>query len=170
MSHGSGSWKSEIRVSARSVSSESSLSGCRLPTSCRILTAQKQQASSLASNPIQEGLHHPHDLNTSWRTPPPNNSTLGIRLQHRDFGGDRSIQSIRMASHLGPLKASTWRRKWQPTPVTLPGKSHGRRSLAGYSPWGCKESDTTEQLTNTHTHARTHSVFPTIWIYNCISI
>ena len=39
-----------------------------------------------------------------------------------------------------------WRRKWQPTPVLLPGKSHGRRSLVGYSPWGCKESDTTEQL------------------------
>ena len=32
----------------------------------------------------------------------------------------------------------------QPTPVFLPGKSHGQRSLAGYSPWGCKESDTTE--------------------------
>ena len=31
-----------------------------------------------------------------------------------------------------------WRRKWQPTPVFLPGKSHGQRSLAGYSPWGCK--------------------------------
>jgi len=36
-----------------------------------------------------------------------------------------------------------WRRKWQPTPVFLPGKSHGQRSLAGYSPWGCKELDTT---------------------------
>ena len=31
-----------------------------------------------------------------------------------------------------------WRRKWQPTPVFLPGKSHGERSLAGYSPWGCR--------------------------------
>ena len=39
-----------------------------------------------------------------------------------------------------------WRRKWQPTPVLLPGKSHGRRSLVGYSPWGHKESDTTERL------------------------
>ena len=38
-----------------------------------------------------------------------------------------------------------WRRKWQPTPVLLPGKSHGR-SLVGYSPWGCKESDMTEWL------------------------
>ena len=41
--------------------------------------------------------------------------------------------------------------KWQPTPVFLPGESHGQRSLAGYSPWGCKESDVTE---HTHTHTR----------------
>ena len=37
-----------------------------------------------------------------------------------------------------------WRRKWQPTPVFLPGDSHGQRSLAGYSPWGLKEADMTE--------------------------
>ena len=37
-----------------------------------------------------------------------------------------------------------WRRAWQPTPVFLPRESHGQRSLAGYSPWGCTESDTTE--------------------------
>ena len=37
-----------------------------------------------------------------------------------------------------------WRRKWQFTPVLLPGKSHGQRSLVGYRPWGRKESDTTE--------------------------
>ena len=35
-----------------------------------------------------------------------------------------------------------WRRAWQPTPVFLLGESHGQRSLAGYSPWGLKESDT----------------------------
>ena len=40
-----------------------------------------------------------------------------------------------------------WRRKWQPTPVFLPGIFHGQRSLAGYCPWRCKESDTTERLT-----------------------
>ena len=39
-----------------------------------------------------------------------------------------------------------WRRQWQPTPVLLPGKSHGRRSLVGCSPWGRWESDTTERL------------------------
>ena len=39
-----------------------------------------------------------------------------------------------------------WRREWQPTPVFLPGESHGQGSLAGYSPWGLKESDMTEAL------------------------
>ena len=42
-----------------------------------------------------------------------------------------------------------WRRAWQPTPVLLPGESHEQRSLAGYSPWGHKQSDMTEWL-STH--------------------
>ena len=37
-----------------------------------------------------------------------------------------------------------WKREWWPTLVILPGESHGPRSLVGYSPWGCKELDTTE--------------------------
>ena len=44
-----------------------------------------------------------------------------------------------------------WGRKWQPTTIFLPGKFHGQSSLVGYSPQGCKESDTTEQPTHTHT-------------------
>ena len=44
-----------------------------------------------------------------------------------------------------------WGRKWQPTPVFLPGKFHGPRGLVVYSPWGDKESDTAEQLI-THAH------------------
>ena len=52
---------------------------------------------------------------------------------HSSFGG-----------HLGFSHALAWRRKWQPTPVFLPGESHGRRSLVGCSPWGRTESDTTE--------------------------
>ena len=50
--------------------------------------------------------------------------------------------------------------KWkcQPTPVFLPGKFHGQRSLVGYSPWGCKESDTTEHTSVdvTHTISKCH--------------
>ena len=44
-----------------------------------------------------------------------------------------------------------WRGKWQPTPVFLPGKSYGQRSLAGDSPWGHKELDLIEQL-SVHAH------------------
>ena len=44
------------------------------------------------------------------------------------------------------VRKMPWRRKWQPTPVFLPGESHGRRSLVGCSPWGREESDTTERL------------------------
>ena len=58
-----------------------------------------------------------------------------------------------------------WRRKWQPTPVFLPGESHGRRSLVGYCPWGCKESDMTERLhfTSLHfLHLRTLSLGPSL--------
>ena len=45
------------------------------------------------------------------------------------------------------LVRSPWRREWQPTPVFLPEESHGQRSLVGYSPWGHKQLDMTEQLT-----------------------
>ena len=50
-----------------------------------------------------------------------------------------------------------WRRAWLPTPVFLPGELHGEKSLIGFSPRGCKESDMTEQLTHTHTHTHTHN-------------
>ena len=55
-----------------------------------------------------------------------------------------------------------WRRKWQPTPVLLPGESHGGRSLVGYSPGGRKESNTTEQLhfTSLYTTWHMRSSFP----------
>ena len=53
-----------------------------------------------------------------------------------------------------------WRRKWQPTPIFVPGESHGRRSLVGYSPWGCKESDTTEWL---------HFHFHFMWLLTFLS-
>ena len=54
-----------------------------------------------------------------------------------------------------------WRREWLPTPLFLPGKFHGQRSLVGYSPWDCKESDTAEQLTPfTFTFASLKSLTP----------
>ena len=55
------------------------------------------------------------------------------------------LQSIR-SQRTGHDWSDLWRRHWHPTPVLLPGKSHGRRSLVGCSPWGHEESDTTEWL------------------------
>ena len=59
----------------------------------------------------------------------------------------REVGSIPMSGRF------PWRRKWHPTPVFLPGKSHGQRSLAGCSPWGHKEPDMTDQLS---THCKLH--------------
>ena len=59
-----------------------------------------------------------------------------------------SAEDIRNVGSISGLGRFPWRRAWQPTPVFLPGESHGQRSLAGYSPWGRKELDTTEQLTH----------------------
>ena len=58
-----------------------------------------------------------------------------LSRRHRRLGFDPWVGKI------------SWRREWQPTPIFLPGDSPGQRSLAGYSPWGHKDSDTTEQLT-----------------------
>ena len=58
------------------------------------------------------------------------------------------------------LSANPRRRQWQPTPVLLPGKSHGQRSLVGCSPRGRKESGTTERL---HFHFHFHFHFLALW-------
>ena len=67
------------------------------------------------------------------------------------FSGDSNSKETGCnAGDLGSIPGwgrSPWRRKWQPTPVLLPGEFHGQRNLAGYSQQGCKELDTTEQLT-----------------------
>ena len=54
-----------------------------------------------------------------------------------------------------------WRRKWQTTPVFLPGEFHGQRNLAGYSPWGRKESDIAEQLSLTQQFSKMLTQFYT---------
>ena len=86
-----------------------------------------------------------------------------VHLREREsIGGQSSTSGIvrirlkypMMWGHSGSLCKNTadsiWRGRWQPTPALLPGISHGWRSLVGCSPWGCTESDTTEQL---HFHA-----------------
>ena len=66
--------------------------------------------------------------------------TLRLCLQCVTYYGFVRLCSRRLCSR---LCSSHRRRRWHPTPVLLPGKSHGRRSLVGCSPWGRKESDTT---------------------------
>ena len=63
-----------------------------------------------------------------------------------------------------------WRRKRQPTPVFMPGKSHGPRSLVGYNPWGCKESDVTEQLLCVCVCINGSATLPCYLICICLSL
>ena len=70
-----------------------------------------------------------------------------------------------MVKNLPAMQESCWvgkipcRREWLPTPVFLPEEFHGQRNLAGYLPWGHKESDTTERLTHTQEIRKPHSGF-----------
>ena len=86
------------------------------------------------------------ELNTSGQRFNPSYPYKGILRWHK---GEESICQYRGCKRrefdpwIGKI---LWRRKWQPSPVFLPGKFHGQRSLVGSSPRGCKESDTTEWL------------------------
>ena len=79
------------------------------------------------------------------------------------------LPSICNAGDLGLIwvRKIPWRRKWQPTPVFLPEESHGQRRLAGYSPWGLKESDTTERLTQALMNKGLHIKAA---LYMCLSV
>ena len=96
----------------------------------------------------------PHSSIVAWKIP-----------WMEEPGGLQSMGSLRVrhdwVTSLSLSIFMHWRRKWQPTPVFLPGESHGQRSLVGCSPWGCTELDTTEATwqqayTHTHTHLHTH--------------
>ena len=70
-------------------------------------------------------------------------------------GGSDGKESACIAGAMGSIPGlgrSPGGRKWQPPPVFLPEKSHGQRSLVGYSPWGHRELDMTEQLSAGHCH------------------
>ena len=62
---------------------------------------------------------------------------------YRGFPGGSVVKNLPanvrdVISIPGSGRSPSWRKKWQPIPVFLPGKSHGQRGLEGYSPWGCK--------------------------------
>ena len=80
----------------------------------------------------------------------------------------QSMQSQRVEHkqlHFLSFYSSFWRRKWQCTPLFLPGESHGQRGLVGYSLWGCKESDTTKQLNNKQQHYPTTCLFIQLYFF-----
>ena len=84
----------------------------------------------------------------SRRSPGAGNSSP---LQYSCLGNSMDRVAWRTTVHgiakgYGSQISAAWRRKRQPTPVFMLGKSHGPRSLVGYNPWGRKESDMTEQL------------------------
>ena len=66
--------------------------------------------------------------------------------------GSDGKKSACNAGDLGSIRKISQRREWQPTPVFLPGESHGQRSLVGYSRWGCKALVVTEWLTFSISH------------------
>ena len=66
--------------------------------------------------------------------------------RRRAVGFLQSWEFLRQAAKQGGLGLASWRRQWHPTPVLLPGKSHGQRNLVGCSPRGRWESDMTERL------------------------
>ena len=75
--------------------------------------------------------------------------------------GKQTTCQCRRCKRLGVkswVRKIPWSRKWQPAPVVLPGKFHGRRSLMGYSPWGHKELDTTKSHTHTCTHTHLYKI------------
>ena len=81
-------------------------------------------------------------------------NNLGFKLNSFKCNQNHSTQwTLIFPSRFYPwIGKILWRRKWKPTPVLLPGKSHGQRSVVGYSPWGRKESDMTERFLFTSIH------------------
>ena len=79
----------------------------------------------------------------------PHSSTLAWKIPWMEEpGGLQSMGSLKVghywATSLSLFTFMHWRRKWQPTPVFVPGESQGQGSLVGFRLWGCTESDTTE--------------------------
>ena len=100
----------------------------------------------------------------------PHSSTLAWKIPWTEEPGRlQPMGSLRVGhdsvTSLSIFTFMHWRRKWQPTPIFLPGEFHGQRTLVDYSPRGRKESDTTEQL-----HFRFHFPyhFPQ-WLYQFTS-
>ena len=105
---------------------------------------ETRQLTGTTSNQLEAVSHHELKSAGGWRVRRNNNAC--------NAGEPGSIPRL-----------IPWRRKRQPTPVFLPGESHGQRSLVGYTPWGLKESVTTEQLTQQQTTFSDSMVLSGAW-------
>ena len=81
----------------------------------------------------------------------PHSSTLAWKIPSTEEPGRRQSMGLLRVGHDSVTSLSLftfmhWRRKWQPTPVSLPGESQGRGSLVGHHLWGRTESDMTEAI------------------------
>ena len=85
----------------------------------------------------------------TWRDVPGGSAVKNPPIRHKRCGFHPWVRKI------------PWRRAWEPNPVFLSEESHGQRSLVGYSPWGCKESDMIEETE----HARLTRSF---WLVECV--
>ena len=84
-----------------------------------------------------------------WKAMAPHSSTLAWKIPWMEEPGrlqSMGLQRVRhdLVTSLSLFTFMHWRRKWQPTPVFLPGESQGQGSLVGCRLWGCIDSDMTE--------------------------
>ena len=86
-----------------------------------------------------------HSRILAWRIPGMGEPGGLLSMGSHRVGHDWSNVAV-AAWSFNAIHGHSQRRQWHPTPVLLPGKSHGQRSLVGCSPWGLEESDMTEQL------------------------
>ena len=100
-------------------------------------------------------------------------NTYGIRMWFNSKQSSCQCRRCKWGGGSIPgLERLHLRKKWQPTPVLLPGKSHGQRSLVGFSPWDCKELDTTEAIEHPCTQEHfCYIIIPLLWkSYICTNI
>ena len=141
----------QSRTECRSLDSQSSALSTVL---CRVIGAEKKCIPCVSTRGWTEKktvkLWRPQFPHLSEKAMAPHSSTLAWKIPWTEEPGRlQSTRSLRVRhdwSDLAAAAAGLRRRQWQPTPVLLPGKSHGRRSLVGCSPWGSWESDTTERF------------------------
>ena len=148
ISQSSGDWESKVRTPADLVPGGSPLPG--LQTSLCVLTQQRQRGHPLCSLPLRRTLI-PSWVPTLLTSSNPSYlqipSPYGLPQSHSDK--ESTCQCRRHG-----WGRSSGGRNGSPLQYSCLGESHGQTSLAGYSPWGCREADTTE---NTHTpHPPSH--------------